>query len=159
MRRETILDIIDKNPGIGFNEIVRQTKLSNGVISHYILQLLKNNEIIKSGIRAKYFLNKVPKRDIEVIGILLNQTNLKIIRVLLEKNTPLKARNIADIIEKSLSTVSISLKKMEKVKMINREIMNQESKLTSDIGFTILNRKFLKEIISKYNVDSKMNQE
>ena len=48
MRRELVLDIISKKPGIGFNEIVRQTKLSNGVISHYILQLLKDGEIIKS---------------------------------------------------------------------------------------------------------------
>ena len=46
MRRELILDNIVKRPGIGFNEIARQTKLSNGVISHYILQLLKEGEIV-----------------------------------------------------------------------------------------------------------------
>ena len=147
-----ILEIINKKPGIGFNEIARQTKLSNGVISHYILQLLNDSQIVKSGTRAKYFLDNVPKKDRELIVILSNATNLKIIKVLLEKG-PLKSKNIANIIGKSVSTISISLKKMEKASLIDRKIMNQDVKLTSDIGFKISNTKLMKGIISKYNLD------
>ncbi len=77
MRREMVLDIIRKNPGIGFNAIARQTKLSNGVLSHYILKLLKEKEIMKTGVRAKYFLKKIPEKDREIITILKNPTNLK----------------------------------------------------------------------------------
>ena len=152
MRREIILEIINKKPGIGFNEIARQTKLSNGVISHHILQLLNDNQIVKSGTRAKYFLDNVPKKDRELIVILSNATNLKIIKVLLEKG-PLKSKNIANIIGKSVSTISISLKKMEKASLIDRKIMNQDVKLTSDIGFKISNTKLMKGIISKYNLN------
>jgi len=152
MRRKMILDIIKKKPGVGFNEIARQTKLSNGVVSHYILQLLKDEEIVKSGIRAKYFGRKISEKERELIVILSNPTNLKIIKVLLENGT-LKSKNITKMIEKSVSTVSISLKNMEKAKVISRKIMNEESKLTSDIGYNISNVKFVKELISKYKLD------
>ena len=81
-----------------------------------------------------------------------NPTNLKIIKVLLEKG-PLKSKNIANIIGKSVSTISISLKKMEKASLIDRKIMNQDVKLTSDIGFKISNTKLMKGIISKYNLN------
>ncbi len=148
-----ILDIIKDNPGIGFNGISRHSKLSNGVVSHYILQLLKNDEITKSGIRAKYFLKDIPIKHRELIIILSTPTNFRIIKVLLEKKIPLKTKNISELIGKSLSTVSISLKNMEKASIINRTIMNEESKLTSDIGFSISNRSFVEKIISKYNLN------
>ncbi len=35
MRKEIVTDLIKKMPGISYNEIVRETGLSNGVISHY----------------------------------------------------------------------------------------------------------------------------
>ncbi len=147
-----ILDIIEKYPGVGFNEICRQTKLSNGVISHYILQLLKDEEITKNGIRAKYFLSKIPEIDRRIIVILSNKTNLKIVKLLLERG-PLKSRKITKIIGKSPSTISISLKNMEKENLINRKIMNEENKITSDIGYEILKKEFLKKILSKYDLN------
>ena len=145
-----ILGIIEKNPGIGFNEIARQAKLSNGVVSHYILQLLKDDEIVKSGVRAKYFVRNISEKDRKLIIILSNPSNLKIIKVLLEKGT-LKSKNISKMIKKSVSTVSVSLKNMEKAKIISRVILNEETKLTSDIGYNISNVKFVKELISKYD--------
>ncbi len=153
MRREMILEIIKDNPGIGFNGISRHSKLSNGVISHYILQLLKDGEITKSGIRAKYFLKGIPIKHRELIIILSNTTNLRIIKLLLEKEVPLKSRNISKFIKKSLSTVSVSMKNMEKAGIISRKILHEESNLMSDIGFNISNRSFLEKIISKYDLN------
>mgnify|MGYP001331499863 CR=1 FL=1 len=151
MRRDLVLDIISNKPGIGFNEIVRQTKLSNGVISHYILQLLKDEEITKSGVRAKYFTKNISEEDKKLIIILSNPTILQIVKVLQEEG-PLRSKNLAKMIGKSISTISINLKKMENAKIISRRIMNEEEKITSDIGYEISNKKLLKEIISKYKV-------
>ncbi len=153
MRRQMILNIIKEKPGIGFNEISRLTKLSNGVISHYILQLLKDGEITKSGIRAKYFQKGISTKDKELIIILSNTTNFRIIKIFLEKNIPIKSKDISKMIGKSVSTVSVSLKKMEKEKIISRTIMNEETKLTSDIGFQISNKELMKKMISKYNLN------
>tara|TARA_B100001540_G_C15305559_1_gene416861 strand:- start:41 stop:499 length:459 start_codon:yes stop_codon:yes gene_type:complete len=150
MRRELVLDIISKKPGIGFNEIVRQTKLSNGVISHYILQLLKDEEITKMGVRSKYFTKNISEEEKKLIIIFSNPTILKIAKVLQAESHPLRSKNIVKMVGKSLSTVSINLKKMEKAKIISRRIMNEEENITSDIGYVISNNKLLKDVISKY---------
>ncbi len=148
-----ILDVIKNKPGIGFNSIKEHTKLSNGVLSHYILQLLKNEKITKSGIRARYFVHGFPERDMNLIMIFSNTTNFKIIKVLLENRGPLKISEITKNIGKSLSTVSVNIKKMEKLNIVSRKIMNQNTKLTSDIGYMITDKELIKKIILRYNLE------
>jgi len=149
-----ILDIITNNPGIGFNEIVRRTNLSNGVVTHYILQLLKDNKIIKSGIRAKYFHHKIPEKDMKFLMAIKNNTNYDIIEFLLKMEFPVAAEGITKAIKKSRSTVSVNLKKLEKMQLIGRKILNKNTKLTSDIGFYIQNEEFVKKIFLKYKLNS-----
>jgi len=65
MRKEIVTDLIKKTPGISYNEIVRETGLSNGVISHYLIKLMESGEVEKEGIkRGKYFL-KIFQKKIE----------------------------------------------------------------------------------------------
>ena len=45
MREEIIVKLIQKIPGISYNDIVRKTGLSNGVISHYLIKLMKMKKI------------------------------------------------------------------------------------------------------------------
>ena len=62
MRKELILKTVQEIPGVSFNEICSKTKLSNGVVSHYILQLVKEKKLDKFGDgRTKYFQPKVNK--------------------------------------------------------------------------------------------------
>ena len=153
MRRDIILDVIQKIPGINFNEIVRRTNLSNGVVSHHILQLLKENKIVKSkSSRAKYFHHSIPKEDMEFIIILRNKTNYDIIEFLLRTEFPVTPDAIRKKIKKSRTTISTNLKKLEKAKLIGRQILNRNSKLTSDIGFYLLDEEFVQEIFSRYKM-------
>ena len=65
MRKEIVIDLIEKMPGVSYNEIVRETGLSNGVISHYLIKLMESGEVEKEGIkRGKYFL-KIFQKKIE----------------------------------------------------------------------------------------------
>jgi len=154
MRRKNILQIIEKEPGIGFNEIARQTKLSNGVISHYILHLLNDKEIVKSeGARAKYFHHKISKKDRKLIIIFRNNTNYEIIKFLLKIGFPVTAEGIRKRVKKSRSTISVNLKKLEKSQVIGRKILNKNTKLTSDIGFYLLDEEYVKMIFSKYELN------
>ena len=41
VRKEIVTEVIKKTPGISYNEIVRETTLSNGVVSHYIIKLIE----------------------------------------------------------------------------------------------------------------------
>ena len=153
MRRELILKAVQENPGISYNEIVRHTDLSNGVVTHYLIQLMDTKKIEKYGkSRPKYFLTNVEQKDKETIAILRNNTNLMIINLLLKSKSPLLADEISKTIKKSSSTVSVILKKLQKKNIVEREILNRKTKLTSDIGYAISNKEFLKEIFSRYNI-------
>ena len=158
MRRQIIFDVIGDFPGIGFNEIARRTNLSNGVVSHHILQLLQDNKIIKTGVRAKYFHRKIPEKDIKFLVFLKNSTNYEMIKLLLKMDLPLTAEGITKAIKKSRSTVSVNLKKLEKMQIIGRKILNKNNKLTSDVGYYIINEEFMRKIFSKYDLKSKNEQ-
>ncbi len=156
MRQNNIFKIIQKFPGISYNEIVREVNLSNGVVSHYLIKLLENHEIEKEGIsRGKYFIKNIPKKDRILIAVLRNKTNNDLFRYLMNKSISDKnstSREIAKIIQKSGSTVSVSLKVLQKNKIIERVIMNKNLKLTNDIGYKISNRKIWVNYIKKYNL-------
>ena len=45
-RSKIILEVIEKNPGIRFNEIMRITDIRNGTLSHYVKKL-ENEGVIQ----------------------------------------------------------------------------------------------------------------
>ena len=156
MRKEIVRKIIEKVPGISYNEIVRETDLSNGVISHYLIKLMENEEIEKEGVkRGKYFVKNIPKNDRVIISLLRNKTNNDVFRYLM-KNSELKenvtANQISKKVKKSGSTISVSLKILQKNNIVDRVIMNKNSKLTNDIGYRISNKKVWTRYFMKYNL-------
>ena len=156
MRREAVIDLIKKTPGVSYNEIVRETGLSNGVISHYLIKLMESGEVEKEGIkRGKYFLKNIPKKDRKIITLLRNNTNNDIFKLLLNNfdNDKISTQNeISKKVNKSASTISVSLKDLQRNSIIERVIMNKSSKISSDIGFKILNGKQSANNLVKYNL-------
>ena len=156
MRKEIVTDLIKKTPGISYNEIVRETGLSNGVISHYLIKLMESGEVEKEGIkRGKYFLKNVPKKDRKIITLLRNKTNNAIFKLLIKNsnNDKIATQNeISKIVNKSSSTISVSLKDLQRNNIIERVIMNKHSKISSDIGFKILDGKKSANNLVKYNL-------
>ena len=156
MRRDIVTDSIGKIPGVSYNELVRETGLSNGVISHYLIKLMESGEVEKEGIkRGKYFLKNVPKKDRKMIMLLRNNTNNDIFKLLIKnfKNNKIDTQNeISKKVSKSASTISVSLKDLQRNYIIERVIMNKSSKISSDIGFRILNGKQSANNLLKYNL-------
>ncbi len=156
MRRENVMDLVEKIPGVSYNEIVRETGLSNGVISHYLIKLMESGEVEKEGIkRGKYFLKNVPKKDRKMITLLRNNTNNDIFKLLIKNfnNNKIFTQNeISKIVNKSASTISVSLKDLQRNNIIERVIMNKSSKISSDIGFKILDGKKSANNLVKYNL-------
>ena len=128
MRRETVIDLIKKTPGVSYNEIVRETGLSNGVISHYLIKLMENGEIEKEGIkRGKYFLKNIPKKDRKMITLLRNKTNNDIFKLLIKNfnnNTILTQNEISKKVNKSPSTISVSLKDLQRNNIIELSLIH-----------------------------------
>ena len=156
MRKDAVIDLIKKIPGVSYNEIVRETGLSNGVISHYLIKLMESGEVEKEGIkRGKYFLKNIPKKDRKMITLLRNNTNNDIFRLLIENlnnNTISTQNEISKIVNKSASTISVSLKDLQRNNIIERVIMNNSSKISSDIVFRILNGKQSANNLVRYNL-------
>ena len=156
MRRETVIDLIKKIPGISYNKIVRETGLSNGVVSHYLIKLMESGEVEKEGVkRGKYFLKNIPKKDRKMIILLRNNTNNDIFKLLMKNfnNEKIYTQNeISKKVNKSASTISVSLKDLQRNNIIERVIMNKNSKISSDIGFKILNGKQSTNYLVKYNL-------
>ena len=156
MRKDAVIDLIKKIPGVSYNEIVRETGLSNGVISHYLIKLMESGEVEKEGIkRGKYFLKNIPKKDRKMIILLRNNTNNDIFRLLiknLNNNTISTQNEISKRVNKSASTISVSLKDLQRNNIIERVIMNKSSNISSDIGFKILNGKQSANNLVKYNL-------
>ena len=156
MRKEILIELIQKMPGISYNEIVRDTGLSNGVISHYLIKMIDSGEIEKEGVmRGKYFMRNIPKKDRIVITLLRNKTNNDVFKYLMEKtktNQSVNASEIAKKVRKSGSTISVSLKILQKNRIVERVIMNKNSKLTNDIGYKISNPKLWTTYFMKYNL-------
>ena len=155
MRRESIVELIQELPGISYNEIIRKTNLSNGVVSHYLIKLMDDDVIEKEGIkRGKYFIKKIPKKDRVIITALRNKTNNEIFKILMQKpdENMLTSKEISKKIQKSGSTISVSLKNLQKNHIVERIIMNKTAKLTNDLGYKIFNKKFWTSFCVKYNL-------
>ncbi len=45
-RKNTVLEIVEKKPGIRFNEIMRISNIKNGTLSHYVKKLADAGDII-----------------------------------------------------------------------------------------------------------------
>jgi len=156
MRKEIVINLIKKIPGVSYNEIVRSTGLSNGVVSHYLIKLMESGEIEKEGMkRGKYFIKNIPKKDRKIITLLRNNTNNDIFKLLIDnyaKNVISTQNEISKKVKKSPSTISVSLKEMQRNNVIERVIMNKNLKISSDIGFQILNPERNIKYSQKYNL-------
>jgi len=62
------------------------------------------------------------------------------------------AKEISKIIKKSSSTISVSLKMLQRNNVIERIILNKSTKLTNDLGYKIYNKKNWIRFFEKYNL-------
>tara|TARA_B100000482_G_scaffold38079_1_gene24157 strand:- start:482 stop:952 length:471 start_codon:yes stop_codon:yes gene_type:complete len=156
VRRDIVFDIIKNTPGVSYNEIGREANLSNGVVSHYLIKLMESGEVEKEGtIRGKYFLKNIPKKDRVIITLLRNKTNNEIFKFLMKNFNDEKVvtqNEISKKITKSASTISVSLKSLQRNNIIERVIMSKNLKNSSDLGYKILNGKLSANYIIKYNL-------
>ncbi|MDE1878195.1 MAG: winged helix-turn-helix transcriptional regulator [Thaumarchaeota archaeon] len=147
MNRETeIINIIEKNPGIKFREIMRETGLKNGVLSYHTRKLEENGSVKidrKSG-ETRFYPLFVTEEESILITSLRRDTQRYIVLALLE-GRPLSFNEIVQKAKKAPSTVSIFLSKLIDDKIV--DIRTMELKKT----YLLRNVDMVHEIIEKYN--------
>jgi len=112
-RDSQIQQIIEKNPGIQFREIMRSSGLKNGVLSHYLGKLEKNGIIkaIRGPRQARFYPPQISEDESIAIKALRKQTPRDLILALM-KEDELEFSQLVKEVKKSPSTVSLYLSQL-----------------------------------------------
>jgi predicted transcriptional regulator len=143
-RAETILELVSKNPGISFSEIMRETGFKNGVLSHHLSKIEESGKILvqRSPRVARVYPCGIEEQEAQLIKNLRNPTIKKIIISLLDDG--LSFKDITKKTGKSQGTVSVYLKELTEQGIIDRKLDN------SELVFEIIDSDYVKEVIAKH---------
>lgn len=105
-----IKEIIEKNPGIQFRELMRYSGLKNGVLSHYLGKLEKEGtvKVMRGPRQTRFFPPKITEEQSIVIKALRKQTPRDLLLALI-KGDGLEFSDLVKEVGKSPSTVSLYL--------------------------------------------------
>ncbi len=143
-RAQTILDLVNRNPGISFSAIMRETGFKNGVLSHHLTKIEESGKVLiqRSPRVARIYPCGTDDQEAKLIKNLRNPTMKKIIMSLLEKEMLFK--EITKKTGKSQGTVSVYLKELTEQNMISRKLYQNE------LVFEMVNSDYVREIIVKH---------
>jgi len=121
-RKKSVLDIVERNPGIRFNEIMRISNIRNGTLSHYVKKLEeeKTIQLERSPRVTRLYPSGIDPHEAKICKYLTMETQKKIILLLLNKETA-TAVEIRDILKKSPSVISVNLSELFKEKIIEKK--------------------------------------
>ena len=121
-RKNIVLEIVEKNPGIRFNEIMRISNIKNGTLSHYVKKLADAGDIIleQSPRVTRMYPSGISKRETKICRHLTTPTQKNIILYLL-KNKISTSIEIKDHLGKSPSVISVNLNELFKEKIISKK--------------------------------------
>lgn len=117
--RKTIYEIVKKFAGSNFRDMVKKSKLSNGVVMYHLHYLIKNN-LIKQEKRDNsvvYFPSDFKIENSKLLSI-LRQNSMRNIVLFILNNKNCEHGEIVDFTKLSPSTVTWHLKKLENEKII-----------------------------------------
>lgn len=141
-----IINIIEKNPGIKFREIMRETGLKNGVLSYHARKLEEAGSVKinrKSG-ETRFYPLCVTEEESSLITSLRRDTQRYILLSLLEGKL-LLFNEIVEKVGKAPSTVSTFLGKLVDDDIVEVKIVELKK------VYTLKNSDMVHEIIEKYN--------
>lgn len=119
--KRDILEYIYKTPGIRYKELLRLTRLKNGVLSYHltILERLNKIRIDRHNNRVtRYYIVNISKEDSDIIGCFRNRVTRMIAIFILQHDSCI-FNEIVDHINKAPSTVSWHLKRLRDAGIIS----------------------------------------
>jgi predicted transcriptional regulator len=147
-RTTQVIQVIEKNPGIKFSEIMRETGMKNGALSHYTQKLEEDGTVqVERTPRVTRFYPLGISKEESALAKNLRQETPKNILVALLKQNSLTFNEIAEKIKRSQSTVSINLTQLIQDGIVESRFVN-----TKRI-FLIKNREMIQNMVNKYRPD------
>jgi len=120
-RLELVYNIIQENPGIRFNDVMRLSQLKNGTLTHYISKLedTKMINVERTPRITRFFDVDIPKKEAMICKQLTLPTIKNIIVLLLNDGT-LTFPQIREKVKKSPATVSVCLSRLFKSSIVEK---------------------------------------
>ena len=120
-RSKIVLEVIEKNPGIRFNEIMRITDIRNGTLSHYVKRLEGNGTIKleRTPRVTRAYPVGIAKHEATICKYITMPTQKKLILFLLKKEVATSIE-IREFLKKSPSVISVNLNELFRMKIINK---------------------------------------
>jgi predicted transcriptional regulator len=143
-RAELIIQLVNENPGIRYSEVMRETGLKNGVLSHYLSKIEQAGKITieRTPRVARLYPCGMSDDEAIIIKSLRSSTSRQILLGLLEREMGFK--EIVERVKKSQGTISIVLKNLAANEIIVRKFND------GAIIFDIRNRALVNHLITKY---------
>lgn len=144
--KRAILEYIYNNPGIRYKELLRLTRLKNGVLSYHltILERLNKIRIDRHNKRVtRYYIVNIPKEESDIIGCFRNIVTRKIAIFVLQHDL-CTFNEIVYHINKAPSTVSWHLKRLRDAGILS--IIYGENHQF----YTVADRGIIANILHKY---------
>jgi len=141
-----IISIVEKNPGIKFREIMRESGFKNGVLSYHARKLEENGSIKidrKSG-ETRFYPLCVTDKESNLITSLRRDTQRYILLSLLDSKS-LAFSEIVQKVRKAPSTVSTFLGRLVDDEIVGIKIIDLKK------VYFLRNADMVREIIEKYN--------
>ena len=140
-----LIDIIEKNPGIKFREIMRETGMKNGVLSYHTRKLEKIGvvKVERSSRKTRFYPLGITNEESVLIKSLRQETPKQILLSLLE--TELSFNKIVEKVKKSPSTVSINLSQLIDDNLVKFKIIDLKK------VFSIKDKEIVQSVINKYH--------
>jgi len=144
-RNLLLQEIIEKNPGIQFREIMRSSGLKNGVLSHYLGKLEKNGiiKVTRGSRQTRFFPPKITEDQSIVIKALRKQTPRDLLLALVNQDG-LEFNQLVKEVSKSPSTVSLYLTQIVQDGLVEIKIENLKKR------YYIKARKQIDQLIEDY---------
>ena len=124
-RNLQLQEIIENNPGIQFREIMRNSGLKNGVLSHYLGKLEKNGlvKVMRGPRQTRFYPPKITEDESIVIKALRKQTPRDLLLALVEQDG-LEFSELVKKVGKSPSTISLYLSQIVQDGLVEIKIEN-----------------------------------
>ena len=145
-RAMQLIEIIEKNPGIKFREIMRETGMKNGVLGYYAEKLEREGsvKVDRSPGQTRFYPPGIADDDVSLIKNLRQETPRQILASLLQYGM-LSFNELVEKTQKSPATVSLCISQITRDNIIESKLVNFKKR------YYVKDLEKLQKIIDKYH--------
>lgn len=149
--QQNLINIIEKNPGIRYRELLRSTNLSNGVLTYHLTELAGSNIINVERRRGvtRYYSVQISSEESRVISHIRNVISRKILLLIIERGS-CTLSEIAVLTNKAPSTISWYLQRLLDANIIKKKSTSSDGVYYKSRFYEVVNKILVLDMLSMY---------